>query len=544
MKYRILYHWAVLAIILTACAQIKPPTGGPKDEIPPEVVMSIPPNLSTNFNSKRIVIEFNEFVQLRSLSSQLVINPAMEERPDFRLKGKKLIIDLQSPLKEETTYVINFGDAVVDLTEGNKAQNLQYVFSTGSFIDSLRFEGNVIDAFELKPVENVFVMLYSHAHDTMPYKSIPDYFAKTDKEGNFEINYIREGTYMPFALKDENSNYKYNPGEAIGFLDSLIVPGQPDSTNVPVQFYLFHEEDTVQYIDERKPTFYGQYQMVLYQPADSFSVTPINPDYNLLTEQGVVGDTLTTWFLNRADYPEIESLKMLVNASPQLRDTVNWKLTRGKADEDPVMEIKDNLLFNFNPYRPMRFTFNHPVVRIDTSRIDLYRDSIPVDFSWKSTESPRKFELQHDWEQGEPYRIFAPDSTFFDVFGLTNDTLDKTVQMREDRYFGNLQFDFQYHPEDPIILEMLNDRGVVIEEIFPEKPGVLRFERMNPGTLRMRVIYDLNRNGQWDTGDFLNRIQPEPIENYPSSIQIRSNWDMEMEWDIREEDETEEEEEK
>lgn len=526
-----------LAFILKSCAQMKPPTGGPKDETPPKVLVAVPANFSTLFNANRIVLEFDEFVQLRNLSSQLVINPAMEEKPDFRLKGKKLIIDLNSPLQDETTYVINFGDAVVDLTEGNEAEALQYVFSTGPFLDSLRFRGEVIDAFEKTPASETLVMLYSNPSDTMVFKGTPDYFAKTDKQGKFQIDYIRPGEYRAIALKDENSNYRYNPpGESIGFLDSLITPGQPDSTNVPLTFLLFQEVDSTQYIDEKISRYYGQYQFTLFQPSDSVSVSPLDERFVLHTETGVLGDTITTWFLNRADFPELESLELEVYALPEMRDTLTWRLSRGKNEEDGQMKIKDNLLYNFNPSHPMRFAFNHPIARVDTQRIELYRDSVPVDFEWTSSDSLRKFELHHDWEQGETYRIFVPDSTFWDVFELTNDTLDKNVTMREDRYYGNLQFDFTFDETESIILEMLNDRGAVIKEIVPEESGVLRFEKMNPGSYKMRVIYDLNENGEWDTGDFKEGIQPEPIEIYPSTIQIRSNWDMEMEWDIRDEE--------
>lgn len=523
-----------LAFILKSCAQMKPPTGGPKDETPPKVLVAVPANFSTLFNANRIVLEFDEFVQLRNLSSQLVINPAMEEKPDFRLKGKKLIIDLNSPLQDETTYVINFGDAVVDLTEGNEAEALQYVFSTGPFLDSLRFRGEVIEAFEKTPASETLVMLYSNPSDTMVFKGTPDYFAKTDKQGKFQIDYIRPGEYRAIALKDENSNYRYNPpGESIGFLDSLITPGQPDSSNIPVKFLLFQEVDSTQYIDEKISRYYGQYQFTLFQPSDSVSVSPLDERFELHTETSVLGDTVTTWFLNRADFPELESLELEVFAQPEMRDTLTWRLSRGKNEEDGQMKIKDNLLYNFNPANPMRFAFNHPVARVDTLRIELYRDSVPVEFEWTSSDSLRKFELHHDWEQGETYRIFVPDSTFWDVFELTNDTLDKNVTMREDRYYGNLQFDFTFDESESIILEMLNDRGAVIKEIVPEESGVLRFEKMNPGSYKMRVIYDLNENGEWDTGNFKEGKQPEPIEIYPSTIQIRSNWDMEMEWDIR-----------
>src|SRR5690554_983570 len=125
-------------LIFTSCAQQKPPTGGPKDVILPEVLSTTPENFSTNFDAAKISIEFDEFVQLRNASQQIVINPTMEKRPTYSLRGKKLMVNLNSELAENTTYVINFGDAVVDLTEGNKAVGLQYVFSTGPLLDSLQ----------------------------------------------------------------------------------------------------------------------------------------------------------------------------------------------------------------------------------------------------------------------------------------------------------------------------------------------------------------------------------------------------------------------
>lgn len=515
---------------------MKPPTGGDKDVEPPVVIETDPMNFSTEFAAQRIVIEFDEFVQLRNLSAQLVINPSMEERPDFRLRGKKLLIDLSSPLQEETTYVINFGDAVVDLNEGNALSGLQYVFSTGSFLDSLQFQGRVIDAFEKKPVADALVMLYSNHSDTMIYKGRPDYFGKTDQRGEYNINYIRPGEYRVFALLDENSNYQYDPPtERVGFLDSLVVPGAPDTMNVSHQILLFSEKDSTQYIDVRNESFYGQLQLILYQPADTADIEPLDDQYTLITEHGVVGDTITAWFPNRSEYPEMEVMNVVVSASPDFQDTLRWNLNRRKDDPDPLMVIKDNLLFNFNPYQPMRFTFNHPIDRVDTTQIELYRDSVLLEYEWKSTDSPRRFELHHPWEPGESYRVFAPDSTFWDIFQLTNDTLDKEVNMREDRYFGNLQFDLTFDESQPIILQLLNDRGDLVKEVIPESSGVLEFERMSPGTYSMRVITDLNENGEWDTGNVDEQRQPEPVEVYDQSIQIRSNWDLELSWDLTEE---------
>lgn len=531
---RFLSAYIFTALLLTACAQIKPPTGGPQDTEPPQLLRTTPPNYSTNFTGTTVVMEFDEFVQLKNLSQQLIINPPMQEKPEFRLKSKKVIGTFKSPLLENTTYVINFGDAIVDLNEGNKAAGLQYVFSTGDFLDSLMVQGQVLNAFDRKAVSNVLVMLYENHSDTMPYKALPDYFAKTDNQGNFQINYIREGVYRAFALADANNDYKYNPpAEAMAFLDSLVVPGQADSTNLPLRFNLFNEPDTAQFIKEQKLTYYGQMQLVFNQPADSVSIQSLNPGIELITEKGVVGDTLWAWIKNRSQLNELEEFKVLVNASPNFADTLRWRLIKRKVDEEPKMEVKDNLLFNFNLYQPMRFSFNHPISSHFPEKIELYEDTIPVEFNWLTTDSSRKFELHYPWKEATPYRVFYPDSTFFDIFGLTNDTLDITVNTREERFYGNMVLTLNYKTQEPFILQLLDDKGAIKQELFPEKPGVIEFTKMLPGSYALKVIVDSNGNGEWDPGDFLLKRQPEKVLVFQDAVQIRSNWDLELSWELK-----------
>lgn len=460
----------------------------------------------------------------------------MDELPEFRLKGKKLIIDLKSPLIPSTTYVINFGDAIVDLTEGNKAAGLQYVFSTGEFLDSLQFAAQVTNAFDQKPEKDILVMLYSNLSDTMPYKGIPDYFGKTDQAGNVVINFIREGKYRAIALGDENSNYKYNPPlEPIGFADSLITPTAADSSAIPLPFRLFLPEDTIQYIADTKSKPYGELLVVFHQPADSVAVIPLENEQVLVTERGVVGDSLWIWMKNRGDFPDMDRTRLVINSDSSLTDTVKWNLSSRKAETATgAMELRDNLLYNFNPHNPVILKFNHPIVAIDTGKIAVFRDSVEVDFNLKRrATSERIIEIHHEWAYGDPYRIFIPEGTFTDLFGLTNDTLDKTVLMRPDRYFGKLALNFLYDESAPVILQLLNEKGAVIKEITPGNPGVIEFPKLLPGGYSARVIEDLNRNGVWDTGNFDQKLQPEPVNVFPSTIQVRSNWDMEIEWDLR-----------
>ncbi|MCF8351302.1 MAG: Ig-like domain-containing protein, partial [Bacteroidales bacterium] len=221
---------AVSVFYLIGCANPVTPTGGPKDTDPPEVLASEPPNQSRNFSENRIEITFDEFVKLDQPNQNILISPPIEKNPDYRLRGKSLVTLFNEPLKDSTTYTIFFGNSIVDLTEGNPLKNYQFVFSTGEQIDSLSIRGQILDAFNLQPYKDVFVMLYVDNNDTIPYDSLPYYVkpyyvSKTNANGFFELNNLREMPYRIFALQDVNSNMIYDlPNEKIAFLDSLLVP--------------------------------------------------------------------------------------------------------------------------------------------------------------------------------------------------------------------------------------------------------------------------------------------------------------------------------
>ncbi|OFX88086.1 MAG: hypothetical protein A2W99_10945 [Bacteroidetes bacterium GWF2_33_16] len=212
-----------IIFIAMGCAQVVTPTGGSKDSEPPVIKLSKPENFSTNFKNKNVSITFDEYIQLKDLNKSLIISPPMEEKPMIRVKGKTLNINFDSFLKDSTTYNLYFGNALQDFNEGNPYLNFQYVFSTGSYIDSLSIKGKILNAFDLVSVEDVFVMLYSELTDSVPYKQIPEYISKTDKEGTFRINNIRNDKFKIFALKDANNNYLFdNSSEEIAFSDSII----------------------------------------------------------------------------------------------------------------------------------------------------------------------------------------------------------------------------------------------------------------------------------------------------------------------------------
>jgi hypothetical protein len=219
----------LIPFLFPRCANIVPPTGGPRDTIPPEIIKSTPPNYSTNFTGPGIHIEFDELIQLRNINQQFIITPPQRQRPDFRVRGRDLFIELKSDLIANTTYTLNFGNAIVDLNEGNALSNFEFVFSTGDIIDSLNYSGIVLNAFDNEPVEGAVVMLYDQLQDSIPYLQIPLYATRTGKDGRFRLNNLRADTFLVFALKDENNNYLYDrPGEeAIAFLNDHISPEHP-----------------------------------------------------------------------------------------------------------------------------------------------------------------------------------------------------------------------------------------------------------------------------------------------------------------------------
>ncbi len=228
-----------LFLILVACARIGTPTGGPKDVTPPKVVECKPANYSTLFSENRITIEFNEFIKSGSFKQELIISPPLKKKPEIFLKGKTMVIDLEEELMQNTTYTFDFGEAIQDFTEGNILKDFQFVFSTGSYLDSLSLKGRVINAFDHEPLEEKsLVMLYNLLYDSVPYDTIPKYIGRVDDRGYFSVNNIPADTFLLFALQDVNNNYLYDqPNEMIAFPDSLIIltPDDYVKRNDPLQ---------------------------------------------------------------------------------------------------------------------------------------------------------------------------------------------------------------------------------------------------------------------------------------------------------------------
>ncbi len=225
---------------ITGCANIVPPTGGPRDSLPPVLLKAEPGMNALHVNGKKIVLNFDEYIDLKEIRNNLIVSPVPRIMPTVTSHLKVITIEMRDTLQPNTTYALNFGRAVTDVNEGNVLKNFTYAFSTGSFVDSLTYSGRVIMAYTGKPDSTLIALLHDKLYDSAVAKERPRYIARLDSSGNFTFAHIRPGIYALYALKDETGMHEYtSKAQIFAFADS---PVDLRKTAVPQLLYAY--EDT------------------------------------------------------------------------------------------------------------------------------------------------------------------------------------------------------------------------------------------------------------------------------------------------------------
>jgi hypothetical protein len=414
-----LFIFLFVIILAYSCAQMAIPTGGEQDTTPPQPLKFSPENQSTNFKGREIAIEFDEYIKVQGLSSQLIVSPLLKNDVDFHIKKRTLYLTLNDTLKDRTTYIFNFGEAVKDLNEGNPNTKLKYVFSTGDYLDSTKIRGSIKDAYTLLPAKDVLVMLYDSYDDSIPLKDKPKYFVRTDASGRFELQFLKKDKYKLFALKDENSNYLYDlPNESIGFTDSLIISSGIDSL-VPSFDLLLFQEDLAK-VKVKKTNFRhpGKLTVIFSKPIEEdFSIKPIVNKFRIdwaKSEKLFVGDSIVYWVMPHS-LSDTLSYEVLINDIPI--DTIDPYLA-GNPEKIPNMKISSSSKGSLDYFNDFCFELDYPAETIDEKRIRLFLDSIPLtDFNIVHHDSVgRKFCVQADWKEERQYRLIVSDSAFISYY--------------------------------------------------------------------------------------------------------------------------------
>lgn len=590
-----LFILSVLAwvVIISSCANMGMPAGGPRDTIPPVLLETSPEYRALNFNKDNIRFTFNEYLQTDEISEELVISPPLEKRPIIRTKSKTLVIEFDEELKDSVTYSFDFKNSIKDNNEQNPLENLRFSFSTGPEYDSLRVAGRVINAFNLEPNEDgSLLVLHSNLHDSAVFTLRPDYIAKTDVEGLFMFDNIAKGTYKLFAINDMNNDLKYNEGaEEIAFLDTLVIPeahfhAEPDTivsgldsmmvlghTHFsPEPFYMrYMMEDLFEQFVESTERESRNKCLFLFNEsiADSFSVELIDMDADdwQLFEYGSKKDSVLMWItdtmvsrydslymqfayyqLDSAGQRYVKNDTVLMQYSdpktePQKKSRKAEKDNDEEGEEKKVKPIPQfswqaDISSTMELNGVIRLVSPQPVEEFNTSMVKLYlstdtlKNALPLKLQ-EDTSKYRSYSIRYDWEPQTGYTLEIDSAACLNIYGITSKAFSKNFTTREEDYYGSLEFNLT-NVSMPMIVQILknNEEEEVLRQKSIAKNGTVLFEYLAPDKYKVKVIYDANGNGKWDAGSFQDKVQPERVAYVQEVIKLRSNWTESHSWDL------------
>lgn len=522
--YTPIYCLLFSIVILTNCARKGRPTGGPKDEKAPIMVTAKPPYESLRFNKKNIRIYFDEYIVLKGLSKQLIISPPMKYQPVITPQGtpsKYINIKILDTLTPNTTYTFNFGNAVQDNNENNKLESFKYVFSTGNYIDSLKLSGTVVDAYNQKTANNINVLLYkvdSTYNDSTVYKQKPDYVANTLDSTKFQFTNIQKGKYALIALKEQTNNYLFNSkSDQIGFYDTIIELPKDSLLKTPIKIFNEKQPFTFKRGKEvaKGKIIFGYTGEKENMKVQLLSKVPAN--FKSFSQFEKDKDTLNYWFTPI----KIDSLNFVVS-NTNFIDTTTVRLRKKKIDSlsvtasvKGVLNLKDTLFL----------ITNNPITNIDTSKFSLVnKDTIPVQHQLKK-ETSNKIAVLFKKTPEMSYKLAVLPEGITDVYTVKNDSLQYTVSTKGIEDYGNIMLTINDEVNLPLRIELLAENKVVQTKYITSSQKIT-FELLTPQQYTIRAIVDANRNKVWDTGNFLNKTQPEKVVYFPKPIELRANWDV------------------
>lgn len=562
MKY--LFSWFIISFIiiyfLTYCASITPPGGGPRDTIPPILVKSYPENKSLNFDDNYIRLTYDEYLKIDNLSKQLIITPIIQEEYEQKIRKNSIELSFPEPFKDSTTYTFNFGEAIQDITEGNITFDNVLAFSTGDYIDSLYINGKVLDLFSNKPVENYTVCLYVY-NDTLDiFNSQPLYLTRTNEEGKYLIENIKNGTYRLYAYNDANSNFICDmPKEMFGFIaDTINLNNNIDSIFLKIQYLDMRDLEiqragnagkyfeiktnkniidyTVKPIDTTKIVYhnFGEdkktirfYNNIYTSDSVQFVFTALDSIENTLI------DTLYLKF--------IESKRDLEEFSVFIRPKSNSNITDQFSGvfefSKPVTEINfDSLYFEYDSvtfqylgdsveyflnYQNDVFTFNIQLFYSDFLKNLNKSDSVSSSSDITNNNGRQKSGITN---VGKSKLVFhVGKGAFISVDKDTSIASTLEYELLRPEKYGIIKGKV-YTEFDSFTIQLLKGQGDVVKEISNQKQ--YEFKNVDPGNYSIRVIIDNNFNGKWDPGNIFENIEPEDIYFFSERITIRANWEL------------------
>lgn len=575
-----------VSLFLYSCANMARPGGGPKDEEPPVFVKSNPVPDQVNILPKKIVIEFDENVKLDKPGEKVVVSPPQVNMPIISSNAHKVTVELKDTLLPNTTYTIEFGDAIQDNNEGNPIPDFALSFATGAHIDTLQFSGTLLNAENLEPVTGSYVGIQSDLADSAFYNKPFVRIAKTNEKGKFTLRNVAPGSYRVYALKDVNSNYRFDiPTEDIAFLDSIVTPAMEikihrdtiwkDSVTVDSivvhevpHFYpddlvllSFNENKKNVYLEKAERPAKNKVTFYFSAPEDSLpQIKGLNFDETdwALAESSAQNDTVSFWIRDSLIY-KMDTLQLLagyyhtdtLNNLSLTTDTLSLFMRQPKK-QAPRKEVKkketsDTLQVEKIAFLPVRdevsteigvkprFIFDEPIESFNPEgiRLELKQDSVYIlqpSQLIRTGSGLREYTLNGRYVPGNEYLITIDSASVTGLYGLHNEAYSKSFKVKNAEEYAQLVVSLT-GVRDSAYVELLDKNDTPVAK-SPVKEGKAKFTHVKPGTYFARIVLDKNGNSKFDTGNYNEKRQPEEVRYYPGSMELRANWRVEQEWDI------------
>lgn len=502
-------------LLLGSCAQVGSISGGPEDERAPGIVENgmQPPNGSTRFQSRQISLTFDEYIKLNNPAETIILSPA-DAKVKAEIQKKTVLLTIEGILKPETTYAIYMNGTVQDITESNDSL-IQYVFSTGDYIDTSSYSGKITDAFTYAPLKNVLVGLYPADEADFTHK--PAYFAQSNGSGDFTSSYIKPGAFRVFAFEDQNRDLIWQSTERLGFKPEIIHIDSTFTDSVPIRIYAPERKPKV-----RNVSFEGPGMLTIGANTDLRNAAVFVDGIQVESPKQVYTKDSISVLVQPGESAEMS----IVVRTEVLSDTLSLRLSTYDRSRNAAFRtnLKNGVLL---PTEHLVIRFSDRITGIDTTKMQLLKsDSISMPYLariigensleviFDSTDnSDLKFKL---FQQSV---LFARSKTLADI--------EIPVKYQLMKNFGTIVLTAKYLP-DYAVLQVMDDNTVVRRIPYPGNAEKTVIDMLEPKTYTFRVLLDENRNGQWDGGNLALGQQPEQILFFNEAVKVRANWEMEV----------------
>lgn len=505
-----------LVVFISSCASVRTPTGGDKDEIAPTLINTIPKHTSTNFIGTKIVLEFDEAVQVNNIQKELIITPKVINPYTAIAKYNKVTITFEKPFSANTTYTLNFRKAIGDLNENNQPQNLKLVFSTGPEIDSVKFQVSVTDQYTGKPLPKGIATLYEDSDTLDPRKQNPYYFTSIEN-GIGQFEYLRGGTYTVLVITDNNDNQLYDSyaGERLGFIEkSIVIPRDSISS-----FKLSKEEsEPIKILDKSK--YLNSYTL-------EFNKTPVRLSTNLPKEYYCILDQ-KKWTVYRPLNSKTDSIETIFTTSDSANnlstDTIKLYFNGKKVNprnQEQLYKSVNNPSLKLKPRVSLTLT-------IKDSVINLNKEGFLVKYDTNKYESIvptlKGRELTFPIKPAKKASLVIKSGSIKTMLNDTNQSDTLKIGYITAEELGNITYKLRTKPNNHFIVQLLTENDKLVEELKDKETST--FYNLEPGNYKIRYYIDKDKNGIPTIGNFKKKQEGEEIYTYTELIPVKANWEI------------------